>query len=65
MGSPLSPLLSNVYMRRFVLGWTHLGYAQRFGAQIVTYADDLVICCKYGATKALPVIRQIRAHRDQ
>jgi RNA-directed DNA polymerase len=58
-GSPLSPLLSNVYMRRFVLGWKHLGYAQRFGAQIVTYADDLVICCKYGATEALPVMRQI------
>jgi RNA-directed DNA polymerase len=58
-GSPLSPLLSNVYMRRFVMGWKHLGYAQRFGAQIVTYADDLVICCKHGATEALPVMRQI------
>jgi len=52
-------------MRRVVLGGTHLGYAERFGAPIVTYADDLVICCKYGATKALPVMRQIRAHRDQ
>ena len=36
-----------------------MGYAQRFGAQIVTYADDLVICCKHGATEALPVMRQI------
>ena len=58
-GSPLSPLLSNLYMRRFVVGWKHLGYAQRFGAQIVTYADDLVICCKHGATEALPVLRQM------
>jgi RNA-directed DNA polymerase len=58
-GSPLSPLLSNLYMRRFVVGWKQLGYAQRFGAQIVTYADDLVICCKHGATEALPVIRQM------
>jgi len=58
-GSPLSPLLSNLYMRRFVLGWKHLGYAQRFGAQIVIYADDLVICCKHGATEALPALRQI------
>ena len=24
-GSPLSPLLSNLYMRRFVLGWKKLG----------------------------------------
>jgi group II intron reverse transcriptase/maturase len=28
-GSPLSPLLSNIYMRRFVLGWKLLGYARR------------------------------------
>jgi RNA-directed DNA polymerase len=28
-GSPLSPLLSNIYMRRFVLGWKQLGYAAR------------------------------------
>src|SRR6185295_19318822 len=51
-GSPLSPLLSNLYMRRFVLGWKRLGYEQRFGGSIVTYADDLVICCKRGADKA-------------
>ena len=24
-GSPISPLLSNLYMRRFVLGWKHAG----------------------------------------
>jgi RNA-directed DNA polymerase len=58
-GSPLSPLLSNLYMRRFVLGWKHLGHAERFGAQIVTYADDLVICCKRGADEALSAMRQI------
>jgi group II intron reverse transcriptase/maturase len=58
-GSPLSPLLSNVYMRRFVLGWKHRGYDKRYGAQIVTYADDLVICCKRGAEEALPAMRQI------
>src|SRR5690606_9306549 len=45
-GSPLSPLLSNIYMRRFVMGWKHLGYERRLGARVVTYADDLVICCK-------------------
>ena len=42
-GSPISPLLSNLYMRRFILGWKHLGFARRFGAQIVCYADDFCI----------------------
>jgi group II intron reverse transcriptase/maturase len=58
-GSPLSPLLSNLYMRRFVLGWKRLGYEQRFGGKIVAYADDLVICCKRGAEEALAEMRQI------
>ncbi len=39
-GSPISPLFSNVYMRRFLLGWKVLGYARRFKAEIVNYADD-------------------------
>ena len=26
-GSPISPLLANLYMRRFVLGWKKLGLA--------------------------------------
>jgi group II intron reverse transcriptase/maturase len=39
-GSPLSPLLSNIYMRRFVLGWKLLGHARRYNAHIVNYADD-------------------------
>ena len=30
-GAPISPLLSNLYMRRFILGWKGLGYARRFG----------------------------------
>ena len=39
-GSPLSPLLSNLYMRRFVLGWKKLGHEKRLHAYIVNYADD-------------------------
>ena len=47
-GSPLSPLLANVYMRRFVLGWKMFGLEQSLGAHLVTYADDLVILCRRG-----------------
>src|SRR5437762_11003903 len=47
-GSPISPLLANLYMRRFVLGWEKLGLGQRLGSRIVTYADDLVILCRRG-----------------
>ncbi len=39
-GAPISPLLSNLYMRRFVLGWKVLGHQRRLRAKIVNYADD-------------------------
>jgi RNA-directed DNA polymerase len=39
-GSPISPLLSNIYMRRFVKGWKTGGHEQRLKARIVNYADD-------------------------
>jgi hypothetical protein len=45
-GSPLSPLLGNLYMRRFVLGWKRCGAEDRLQAKIVSYADEYVICCK-------------------
>jgi len=38
-GAPISPLLSNLYMRRFVLGWKKLGHEKRLAAYIVNYAD--------------------------
>jgi RNA-directed DNA polymerase len=56
-GSPLSPFLSNVYFRRFVLGWTLLGHARRLDAPIVNYADDFVICCRRDADEALAAMR--------
>ena len=59
-GSPLSPLLANLYMRRFVLGWKKLGLEKRLGTRIVTYADDLVILCRKGkAEEALQQLREI------
>ena len=58
-GSPISPLLSNLYMRRFVLGWKKLGYERRLKAYIVNYADDLVICCRGKADEALVKMRDM------
>ena len=59
-GSPLSPLLANLYMRRFVLGWKKLGLDKRLGTRVVTYADDLVILCRKGkAEEALQQLREI------
>lgn len=59
-GAPISPLLANLYMRRLVLGWKVRGHEQRFGARLVTYADDLVICCRGGwGHEALTALRGI------
>ena len=58
-GSPISPLLSNLYMRRFVLGWKKLGHEKRLKAYIVNYADDLVICCRGNAEEALGTMRNM------
>jgi group II intron reverse transcriptase/maturase len=56
-GAPISPLLSNLYMRRFVLGWKVLGHERRLDAHIVNYADDFVICCRGTAREAAFVMR--------
>jgi len=52
-GAPISPLLSNLYMRRFILGWKLLGHERRLRAKIVNYADDFVICCRGTAVRAM------------
>ena len=51
--------LSNLYMRRFILGWKVLGHEQRFQAKIVNYADDFVICCRRNAEQAMDAMRSI------
>jgi group II intron reverse transcriptase/maturase len=56
-GAPISPLLSNIYMRRFVKGWKTGGHEKRLAARIVNYADDFVICCCGTADEAMTVMR--------
>jgi group II intron reverse transcriptase/maturase len=47
-GGIISPLLSNLYFRRFMLAWYGHGYATKFRAEVVNYADDFVILCPEG-----------------
>ena len=58
-GAPISPLLSNLYMRRFILGWKVLGYAQRFCAEIVNYADDFCVLGKTSAATMLAAVKRV------
>jgi RNA-directed DNA polymerase len=60
-GAPLSPLLANLYRRRFILGWKVLGHEARLDAHIVNYADDFVICCRRSADQALAAMRDMMA----
>ncbi len=39
-GSPISPLLSNLYMRRFALGWMKLGHERHAIARAVLADSD-------------------------
>jgi group II intron reverse transcriptase/maturase len=57
-GGVASPLLANLYMRRFVLGWKTLDYERQLDAHIVNYADDFVICSRPGrASQVMAVMR--------
>ena len=58
-GSPISPLFSNCYMRRFILGWKVLGHARRFHSEIVNYADDFCVLGKAPAAEMLTAVKQI------
>ena len=60
-GAPISPLLANIYLRRFVVGWRTLGHERRLDARIVNYADDFVICCRGSGAQALAAMRRMMA----
>lgn len=51
-GGVISPLLANVYFRRFLLAWKKFGHQERFDSVVVNYADDFVICCRPGNGQA-------------
>ena len=59
-GSPISPLISNCYFRRFLLAWKKFGYEEKLNARIVNYADDYVICCKPHTAHIYPLQTSFR-----
>jgi RNA-directed DNA polymerase len=59
-GGVISPLLANVYFRRFILAWKQLGYEQAFDSVTVNYADDFVMGSQHKgeATQFLTELRE-------
>ena len=47
-GGVISPLLANLYFRRFMNAWYEMGPSRQFDAEVVSYADDFVILCPKG-----------------
>jgi RNA-directed DNA polymerase len=58
-GGVLSPLLANIYMRRFLKAWELRGNERKFNSRIVSYADDFVILCRRSADEALAEAERI------
>lgn len=56
-GGVISPLLANIYMRRFLKAWEQRGYEHSLKARIVNYADDFVVLCRGTASQALAEAR--------
>lgn len=57
-GGVASPLLANIYMHRFIKAFRKYGLDRRYGAVLVTYADDFVILCRHGAGEVVETTRR-------
>jgi len=61
-GGVASPLLANIYMHRFIKAFRKYGLDRRYGAVLVTYADDFVVLCRHGAVEVLETTRRWMAN---
>ena len=57
-GGVLSPLLSVLYMHRFIKAFRKAELDRRFGAVLVVYADDFVVLCQRDAKHVREIIRR-------
>ena len=60
-GGVVSPLLSNIYMNRYLKHWRRSGKGQKFRAKLINYADDFVILSRNKAQEALAWTRNVMA----
>ncbi|MGH7142497.1 MAG: group II intron reverse transcriptase/maturase [Planctomycetota bacterium] len=58
-GGVISPLLANIYFRRFLKAWEDRGLSDKLHSRVVSYADDFVILTKGRAREALEAARAI------
>lgn len=56
-GGVLSPVLANLYMNRFLKYWRRNGHRQALQAEVIAYADDLVILTRGHAMEAMARLR--------
>jgi RNA-directed DNA polymerase len=60
-GGVASPLLSVIYMNRFLKHWRLTGRGEAFRAHVISYADDFVILSRGRAAEALAWTRTVIA----
>jgi RNA-directed DNA polymerase len=58
-GGVISPLLSNIYMNRFVKTWREWKMEEKLGAKVVVYADDFVILSRRRAQAAMEIAQKV------
>ncbi len=58
-GGVISPLLANLYLHLLDRIWDRHNLAKRYRAQMVRYADDLVICCADGTEAPMQLLRWV------
>jgi len=49
---------ANIYRHRFIKAFRKYALDLRYGAVLVTYADDFVILCRHGAAEVLETTRR-------
>ena len=58
-GGVISPLLANIYFRRFLKAWEQFGLHHKYRTRIVNYADDFVILSRGKGREALAATRRL------